>query len=427
MDTTIFENQDFITKDLVGISLQNANTHWNHKHALFGHSVSIGKTNTVQVNDSTSEEQFSEIGRFLHEAGFLDQKFLFTDPLPDSLYYGFLPVTNDSLRNGTHVRKWSNKLGFQTSAGNIAGTYSALPKSVFTIYGEHSWLQVEQGAIRSLYNNLSAFVQFRSNPLRKDKLFFNLKGKYSFSGYNISDYNINLMGGIRVGKFLNLQLNANRLEQEVPWNMSTGNIESFSWSNVFKKVKTSHLSFTFDHRKWKLKIKPQLFLVNNFAYWDQFSNPTQLTDQATFFVLYVEKLFQLKQWHLDNFTVFQVGSHPSQMMKPKIITQHTFYYENVLFKGALMARIGFEVFYNTDYFAPSYSPLTGIFHQQNSSELHYYPVIDFFLSIKVKHTRIFAKYEHLSQGFFTGGYYGALNYPMADRAFKAGVSWKFLD
>ncbi len=423
-DTTIFENQNLITKNLVDVTLENAETHWNHKQALFRHSILLGKKSTIQVNDSTTREKFDEAGSIFHEAGFLDQHFRFMDPTPDSSLYGFLPLYSDSLKTGTHVRKWSNALGFCSKMIDSSGT---APKTFFQVAAHADWVMAEQGILRSQFVNYAGSALWRSHTQRKDKFFFAMKGKYIFSGGNQNDYGAKGLAGIRLNDHMKLSVALKRTAKSVPWNMTMGWIEGNTRSATFEKVSTTNIGLLFQHKKWNLKIRPELHLIENHVYWNTDLEPVQLSENVTLFTLYFEKLFQIKQFHLDNFMALHISSHPWELMKPKLVTQHTMYYENVLFKGALMARIGFDIIYNTDYSAPAYSPLYGVMHRQQERELHYYPVIDVFLSVKVKRTRIFAKYEHLSQGLFSGGYYGALNYPMADRAFKAGVSWKFVD
>ena len=56
-----------------------------------------------------------------------------------------------------------------------------------------------------------------------------------------------------------------------------------------------------------------------------------------------------------------------------------------------------------------------------------YPFIDFFINTKIKAVRAFFKIDHLNSGWIGNKYQMTPNYPMNDRAFKLGISWRFYD
>jgi len=95
------------------------------------------------------------------------------------------------------------------------------------------------------------------------------------------------------------------------------------------------------------------------------------------------------------------------------------------FKTGWMIQVGTEIRFNTSYRAEAFRPETGQFVLQDSLRIGNYPIIDVFAAIKVKRTRLFARFEHANQGFPRPNVFATPLYPMYGRAFRFGVSWGF--
>jgi hypothetical protein len=85
------------------------------------------------------------------------------------------------------------------------------------------------------------------------------------------------------------------------------------------------------------------------------------------------------------------------------------------------------VFYTSAYYANAYMPATGQFYIQTEKKYGDYPFIDFFINAQIKTVRIFIKVDHLNSGLMGNYYMLTPHYPMSDRAFKFGISWRFFD
>lgn len=115
------------------------------------------------------------------------------------------------------------------------------------------------------------------------------------------------------------------------------------------------------------------------------------------------------------------------MRLPEFWLRHTFYFEGHLFKSNFLAQIGFDIRYNSPYYAGAYMPATGNFYLQNQKSLFNYPMIDLFISAQISKARIFFKVNFVNQGLFEKGYFSSPYYPMPDRSFRGGISWRFYD
>jgi len=95
--------------------------------------------------------------------------------------------------------------------------------------------------------------------------------------------------------------------------------------------------------------------------------------------------------------------------------------------GKLLTMIGFDLFFNTKYYADAYMPSLASFHRQNEKQLGNYPYFDAFLNIQLKRFRFFLKVEHLNAGWIDKNYFSVLHYPRNGRDLKFGLSWTFYD
>jgi hypothetical protein len=89
---------------------------------------------------------------------------------------------------------------------------------------------------------------------------------------------------------------------------------------------------------------------------------------------------------------------------PKLFVNGQLTYEGFLFKKNLMAQIGVEVHWQSDYYAKGYDVATQQFYIQNTEVMKAYPLTDLFLSGKIKRGKFFIKYNNLTQLFTNVGY-----------------------
>ena len=61
----------------------------------------------------------------------------------------------------------------------------------------------------------------------------------------------------------------------------------------------------------------------------------------------------------------------------------------------------------------------------NKQELGAFPLIDVFVNMKVRQTRIFVKAEHINSGFTGNDFFSAPGYPYRDFNVRFGLVWNF--
>jgi hypothetical protein len=70
-------------------------------------------------------------------------------------------------------------------------------------------------------------------------------------------------------------------------------------------------------------------------------------------------------------------------------------------------------------------PGLGAFYVQNEKQTGGYPWLDVYLSANIKKWNGFVKYSHVSEGLLGYDYQMLPNYPIAPRALRMGVAWRF--
>ena len=113
-----------------------------------------------------------------------------------------------------------------------------------------------------------------------------------------------------------------------------------------------------------------------------------------------------------------------------MVLYHNLYIRAGLAKKVLTVELGADVRYFTQYYAPDYSPAIGQFYLQNPEtryKLGGYPLVNGYLNIHLKRTRIFVMMYNLVQGTGERSYFFAPHYPLNPRSFKFGISWNFFD
>ena len=92
--------------------------------------------------------------------------------------------------------------------------------------------------------------------------------------------------------------------------------------------------------------------------------------------------------------------------------------------------MGADVRYFTSYYAPDYSPAMGQFYLQNKDtrvKIGNYPLVNAYVNMHLKRTRIFLQMYNLIQGNTGYSYFLAPHYPLNPRILKIGISWNFFD
>jgi hypothetical protein len=281
------------------------------------------------------------------------------------------------------------------------------------------------------YSNTAITGRFFNHTGRYLNWDFN--GRFYFTGYKPGNMNINgtvqlhyytakgrsslLLGGsienARPGYFLN--------DYASNW---------LAWNNDFRASQEIRLrgEFIVPHRKFK--IGAYISQLNNYVYINADAQPEQAPDLIMTGTAFVEK--DIHWWKLGFlFRLYgQYSSHEKIIPLPLFAGYQSTYFETWLVRNVLTMRLGWDISYNTRYYAYAYMPSSGMFHLQNEQKMGNYPFFDVFLNFQIKRARIFVKTEGLNtllNDYIGKEYFMVYRYPLNELRVKFGISWAFYD
>ena len=192
------------------------------------------------------------------------------------------------------------------------------------------------------------------------------------------------------------------------------------WLNASAQytILNDHLYFSDDY------VRPETALATDIDALQV--TPKQYGNTINYFSVKVSKEFKWWKLALDNTILYQNVQQPDKILNvPDIVTRNSLYYTDKLFKKALFIQTGFTFQYFTKYHGNDYNPLIGEFFVQDKKQFGGFPLIDFFLNMKIQEFQLFLKAEHFNSSFTGYNFYSAPNYPYRDFTVRFGITWNF--
>ena len=156
-------------------------------------------------------------------------------------------------------------------------------------------------------------------------------------------------------------------------------------------------------------------------------SPMQCSDNIQIISANLRQNFALGILHWDNDVTYQTCSHTDVLPLPKV-SLYTNLYLRFKIAKVLKTEFGADMKYFTEYEAPDYSPVVGMFMNQNQlkkTKIGNYPLISVYANFDLKRTRFYIMYHHANQS--DGRYFWAPGYPMNPSSIRFGLSWNFYD
>lgn len=198
------------------------------------------------------------------------------------------------------------------------------------------------------------------------------------------------------------------------------------WSENLKMEQRMTVNGRLEIPRRKLELNANYAIINNFIYNNSESIPSQFGGQLLVLSAYADKDFNLGNLHFRTRLLWQKPSNEEILHLPDFSAFVSTYYKFVISK-VLFTQIGFDVRYNTAYYADAYNPVTGLFYLQSEEKLGDFPYIDVHANLRLKRTRLFFKMMNIGTEFINKEYYTTPGFPMNRMTFRMGVAWAFYD
>lgn len=266
------------------------------------------------------------------------------------------------------------------------------------------------------------------------KFTYDIFGEYYFFDEKESQKSFSLSGQIGskisiLGQEVDFGAKA-QLENEAPDYLEENYFSNrISWSDLNFNHKQRRTLFAFlafpkmsFYEDLGLTLKVGMTNLENYIYFNKDAMPAQYDRNIEVFDFTLKENFRVWYFHLDNEITIQKCSDDHIISLPDFVSYSKAYFQfNNLFK-VLSLQVGMDMRYNTEYYAPSYMPATGMFYNQRHEKFGNCPVMDAFLNCHLKRACFFLAYNHISQGWFNNNYITCDGYALNTSYLKLGVS-----
>jgi hypothetical protein len=396
---------------------------------FYRHYYDIGKKDSVEINDSTTEYLFYPKLRFQHTFTYGTYNYEFKDELPDSaLYQNWYDTTLNQRDTLLVSDKWkiisndfsllqfpdTKNSGQYLMAGarleNITGTFSSGSKSFYNI------------VLHGEYRNKT-----------RNKLWDILaKGEFYLNGLNSGDYNayasLSRYLNKRWGNVSLLFNNVNRSPSFIYNTMSSFNFEntaSYNKENIIILKATADNPF--------ISLSAANYFITNYLFFSGYRKTEQYNKVLNLLQLSAAKKIRLtKRWNWYIEATLQQTDAAAPINLPLVYTRNRIAYEGLFFKN-LNLSTGFEIRYYTPYKASNYSPVMGQFMPQDTTTISNRPDINAFMNFRIKSFTGYFRAENLNTIDFTNGFgfthnnFAAPHYIYPGLIIRFGIQWNFVN
>lgn len=205
----------------------------------------------------------------------------------------------------------------------------------------------------------------------------------------------------------------------------------YEWTNSFGSTIANTINGSLFYELPFLYVEPavEISSVDEYVFMDTDKMPNQESDPI-FINKYTAKanLTLLKNIHLDNRLVWNnlSGDGADAMRMPDWNYYGRVYYKDIVFNDFMEFEAGFDLRWQSAYFAKAYDPVTQQFYLQDGFEMPSYWTADLFFVMKANNLSIYFNWLYLNQGR-DEGYFATPYYPGQRRAIDLGVRWMFFD
>lgn len=406
---------------------------------LLKHYYDLGKRDSIQLNDTTTNYLFYPKLRLQHTFSMTGYLYSYIGLLADTLYYktqySLPPSGFASGINFERFDRWNEYLN-DFSLYQFPDTKNQQQY----IHAGISWqlLKGEFDTITRNLNNIFLHGGYR-NRTRNRKWDIEADGKLYLVGYNSGDYEatVNLVrllstkaGSLKLGL-----KNTSRTPSFVFYPESRFNLLP---QTGLKKENITHIFASFFNEKKAQNLSAGVYFAANYTTWRGFRTYAQ--DDA-FNLVYVnaERKIRVRKniyWRVSA-TAQQVVTGDPHINLPFFFTRNRIAYEGNFGKKNLNIATGLEIKYNAPYKPAAWSPVTGQFLYQDTLTISNLPEIAAYLHFSIKGFNAFVRIENLNTMHistdprtslsFTNHNFSAPLYPDAGLVFRLGIYWRFIN
>lgn len=419
------DDDEFDDRSRLLVNFQDAENILDGTRVYFNHHYVIKQRDSVHNyqlyagHEFNSENKFYEYRQGAANSLFGDafEQGSFTDRTDHEEYTNKAFVTLDHDRLGV--------ITFQANITNYNYGYNSI------LILDEDGDGVEERIPNLLEGNIIAAGGAYRNKI--GKLDVNGQAQYNITG-DFDGFNIHGEVGyaIAADKYLKGAVTLNSAAANYNHLLYQSNYINYNWFNApnYETVNTNTLSASLQAPKW-VNVEASYSTIDDYAYFglnqaDSLVQSFQTNETLNHLKVTVGREFKYGKFALNSKVTFQqVDGAEGILNVPDVVTRQSLYFTDRLFKNALFLQVGFNFDYFTSYNIDAYDPVLAEFYTQNDQEIGEFPLLDFFVNMKVRQARIFFKAEHFNSSFTGNTFFSAPGYPYRDFNIRFGLVWNF--
>ncbi len=202
------------------------------------------------------------------------------------------------------------------------------------------------------------------------------------------------------------------------------------YNSSFENTNTQKLFGKIDLDKLKTDVEATLYNIEKYVYIAPDFRPRQLDGSISLFQIKANNLLTYKKFNLRTTVQYQkVTQNEAFLPLPDLIARASLYWQSKVFDNKAEVQIGFNAAYFTEFESREFFPVINEFMLQRSDtpmgiqKIGGFPMLDFFLNIKVDRMRIYLRADHFNTFWGENNYYSAPYTPFRDFKIQMGVKW----
>lgn len=435
---------------------------WNHNtgyHAFLTHRYNVGfYRENPDAKDTVNTEIFVPVTSFLHtvKVDINRRKYISYDEAQNQQYFQNNYLT-DVQRDETEQLAVKNTIGISLREG-----FNKWAKAGLTAFMSHEYRRFTMTDTLARTPGQRIPTDYVENTIsvggqlikeQGQTLHYNVMGEIALVGEDAGQFQIQGKGDLNFRLFsdtVRLEANAYIKNLNPIFYYRHFHSKHYWWdNNDLSKIMRTRIEGRLSVDRWKTQLKAGVENIKNYTYLDNTSVKYTETSSGKEVTTYKNDVavkqnsgniqvfsaalrqdFKLGIFHLDNEITYQKSSNQDVLPLPELTLYHNLYIKFGLAKKVLQIEMGADVRYFTQYYAPDYAPAIGQFYLQNKEtryKLGGYPLLNGYINLHLKRTRIFIAMYNLIQGQGEKSYFLAPHYPLNPRLLKFGLSWNFFD
>lgn len=348
----------------------------------------------------------------------------FNDEDPDHVYYDFTVVDSAKTRDRTAFKSFRNEVGvkgslFKTFYNGYAAfrKYSIDYKYLFedNFYLETEKMEVYLGGRIGLQLDSLVEVSGRAEWMLDDR--YTIAGSIKTKWFEVA-----AKRSVSTPAFLP---QAYRGSHDL-------------WINYFENVQGTEINGNLIYRSKIFSIYPgvRFSTFKNYIFLKEDTTAAQhvVPYQTTGYQTWVSPRLNISLTLFDHLTLTGEGMYTrilensdDAMQFPELFINTQVAYANIWFNGNFDFQVGVDTHWMSSYYTPGYDVTTQQFYTQKRYRSPEFPVVDLFLNVRIKHARIFVKYNNALKTFTSYANVPTPFYPGIGNLIDFGFDWLFFD